>query len=357
MLVSRAYADSSPLLIGEIMIKQKMVLRRLYPILATFFSLCLSVSSVSAWAFIRLAQEEEQKKERVIEKLSWPKEPVEIKAVKTKKGAIKLGQKFPEGDDWLSGLTLNISNTSNKAIVYVEIDIRFPRPKDENRAQEPSFVTSISYGSIPSSQAPPKRTTPIMPGETINIALPDDEYGQLKSSLIRHNFSASINRVQIIVRTVVFDDGMIWRGGQMMRPDPNDPDIWNPVEPSESGASKPNAERSRSRTRPRNGLFVQASLPLREKLKFHKMSFMNPPPLMQDGCIGRLYRTRTKPCPGKTSCTIREDYIDYDVYGPRVYTSWDTRECKTTSGSTCKEGFFPVTALVPSAYPCEVFAC
>ena len=64
-----------------------------------------------------------QNQDRILKQRSWPNEPVKIKLVTSKKGAIKLGETFSDDDDWFRGLTLKIENKSDKAITYIALSV------------------------------------------------------------------------------------------------------------------------------------------------------------------------------------------------------------------------------------------
>jgi hypothetical protein len=70
-----------------------------------------------------------QGQDRLIDKMSWPKEPIKILKLRTKGKAIELGKKFAEEDDWLKGLTVTVENVSDKAIARIEINLAFPQQK------------------------------------------------------------------------------------------------------------------------------------------------------------------------------------------------------------------------------------
>src|SRR5882724_7468785 len=62
-----------------------------------------------------------QGQDRILNKRSWPNEPVKI----------KLGEKFSDDDDWFKGLKLTIQNISAKPIAYLSVNLGFLRPENE----------------------------------------------------------------------------------------------------------------------------------------------------------------------------------------------------------------------------------
>src|ERR1044072_8184959 len=73
----------------------------------------------------------QEEHERTVEKQSFGNEPVNIKAIRTKKKNvlkdIVAGKKFASADDWLKGLTVNVENKSDKNINYVSVLIVYSR--------------------------------------------------------------------------------------------------------------------------------------------------------------------------------------------------------------------------------------
>lgn len=59
-----------------------------------------------------------QTQDRTVTKFRKLAMPVEVKAVKTKKGSFKLGQAISDDDDWFDGLAISIENVSGKTIIY-----------------------------------------------------------------------------------------------------------------------------------------------------------------------------------------------------------------------------------------------
>src|SRR5215212_2984515 len=68
--------------------------------------------------------------ERLIKKGSLPSDPINIFAVKVNGMPVEFNQKFTVDDDWLRTLTIGVKNTSDKAVVFISIDLLFPRPAD-----------------------------------------------------------------------------------------------------------------------------------------------------------------------------------------------------------------------------------
>jgi hypothetical protein len=88
----------------------------------------------------------QEAQERTIRKIKAPDEPVKIIKLKLKGIARGFRQTFIDDDNWLRELTLDIKNTSEEPIVYVEISLDFPRPENQPPDQYLPFRSSLRYG-------------------------------------------------------------------------------------------------------------------------------------------------------------------------------------------------------------------
>ena len=168
-----------------------------------------------------------QNQERLLAKLSNRNEPLRIKTIKGKKGAINVGKKFLDDDEWLKGLSFNVENISEKNIIYIELELDFPKANDD----PPPLIFSVEYGLRPlldgslAADAPP----PIKPGEEIELSLSDVEHTRLRKLLEKLGYPKSIKQAVFTIGMVIFDDLSMWSTGRLMRRDPNDPRRWVPL--------------------------------------------------------------------------------------------------------------------------------
>jgi hypothetical protein len=173
-----------------------------------------------------------QKQDRVLEKESWRNQPIKISQLKVKGRFIEAGRKFPEDDDWLKNLTISVKNISSKNIVFIEIEAVFPKLRDNNSAKEPAYVYRLTYGSMPPlpGTTPLSNQSKIIPNETIDIILSEADHNHVKSSLAELGYPVSARHVKLGIGSIIFDDETMWRGGHILRRDPNDPDTWIPAQ-------------------------------------------------------------------------------------------------------------------------------
>ena len=163
---------------------------------------------------------------RVITVNSWPNEPVKIVAVKLRGGEqIKSGVAFQAVDDWVRGLTLTVTNVSQKPVCFIHVQLLLPRPPDD--AGRPAN-DALMFGC--NSAVKPN---PLMPGLSIDITMKDSDYIAHEALLERYEYPPTVYNVELKVLEVEFF-GMKdskWSKGQMMRQDPNSPGEWHPARP------------------------------------------------------------------------------------------------------------------------------
>jgi hypothetical protein len=99
------------------------------------------------------------------------------------------------------------------------------------------LVAPITYGrdpAYPESSTLTERPKLLLPGDVINISLPDVQYDNINVILKNLKYNGSIKRMRIRVGQVIFNDGTSWDTGTMFRRDPNDPGLWHRIEDLEA---------------------------------------------------------------------------------------------------------------------------
>jgi hypothetical protein len=175
----------------------------------------------------------QQAQERTVKKVKALNEPVKITKFKLKGIPRGFGQNFTDDDDWLRGMTVNVQNTSNKPIVYLEISLDFPRPETQSSDQRLPFQSSLRYGSyaVMNSPLPPGAPAPLMPNEKAELKLTEQDYDSLMATLKQLDYPASLTKIELTISTVIFNDDTGWRLGTPIRRDLNKPDRWINAEP------------------------------------------------------------------------------------------------------------------------------
>lgn len=163
-----------------------------------------------------------QKQERVMEKGSWGNEPVKIHGVQIKGKSVAIGEMVLEEDDWLDGLTVSIENTSDRVILSVEIELTFPRPGGGTE-EIPIYLYRLFY--LPQTPSDAKAPKQLLPGERVEIKLPEGEHLHIKATLAYLGYPAQTQHAKLSVGAVEFSDGTAWRAGQILHPDPHNPQL------------------------------------------------------------------------------------------------------------------------------------
>ena len=171
-------------------------------------------------------------RERGIEKMFQPKEPVEIvdTQVSTLQGgkqSVKFGSKFQGSEDWLKGITFKVKNKSGKAIVYMEVYVYITAPDTIPEAH--GVLIPVSYGRmplLPGDFADTPAPNPVANDKEVAIILSDRTYEAYKGLIIEKHGSASFDSVRVRIGMIVFDDGTAWDNGHILRQDPDNPRNW-----------------------------------------------------------------------------------------------------------------------------------
>src|SRR4051812_28020349 len=95
---------------------------------------CRYILAIALFAFAAPAWSTEhstpiQNRQKVIEKAATLNSPIEITEIKIRQKSIEAGTNFDGDEDWLAALSLNVKNSSDKAIVYLTINFNFPETR------------------------------------------------------------------------------------------------------------------------------------------------------------------------------------------------------------------------------------
>ncbi|MCA1601035.1 MAG: hypothetical protein LC776_05130 [Acidobacteria bacterium] len=160
--------------------------------------------------------------------------PVEILSVKLNGRDIQPGEKLRAGEDWLRGLSFTLKNVSDKPIAFVRITLQFSYPEDSAR---PGRIVGyfLSYGLDITSERPSHwKNAPgaIQPGKAVNLVLSNEKYPVFLNILAQGGMTPDVSTAKYYVASVAFENepDIVWRGGNLMRRDPNDPNKFNVVE-------------------------------------------------------------------------------------------------------------------------------
>ena len=178
-----------------------------------------------------------QSKERLLEKGTFRKEAIRVVSMKAKGKPIESGKKFVEDDDWVNSLTIRLKNVSPKPIVFFEVSLTFPANADQPYGPRPGYLRDIKYGREPlSSAVGSNQLPPVMPNDFVELTLSDTDREAIEGALTQLDYPKGIY-VKMTLRTVIFEDDTMWRAGETLTRDPEDPSTWKVVPRADVGAS------------------------------------------------------------------------------------------------------------------------
>jgi hypothetical protein len=156
----------------------------------------------------------------------------QVRVTKVKVGSRErhFDEEFEEADDWPKRVSLEVENISTKPIIYLAVNLKFP----ETRSSGNLMMYPVKFGIMPTlAQSSHARPLRLMPGEKLEVAL-DTHYEDLEHFIGTRQPMNQIQRVQIEIGFIVFEDGIAW-AGEFLRQDPNNPSRYLPV-----GQTRPN---------------------------------------------------------------------------------------------------------------------
>jgi hypothetical protein len=189
----------------------------------------LSLIFVAAFGieiFLPVAETSKQEEDRLVKKGTFKLEPITIIGLRNKKGKIKLGEKLKRSDDWLDGFSVTIVNNTEKVINSISIELFFPRLEAVGKDGPAPLFFPLDFNPSPflPEYALRDKSRVVVPGESFELVMRDDEYEYLKQFLRELNYSPSVKEVELLIRSVGFEDGTAWSGGTFFYRDPRKPD-------------------------------------------------------------------------------------------------------------------------------------
>jgi hypothetical protein len=205
----------------------------------------MAVLSIAAWISICAATffmgsvftvgALQQQPERTLRNISIAlNEPIVITGIKVNGQNVSFNQKFAADDDWVKGLVITVKNRSDKRILLMGFDLFFP-PSPGSQAK--ASVFELSYGNHGllwgHSPSPAERLIGIEPGEIASIECTGRQYENFRR-FFDDIGRPSVGKVDLRIRTVIFEDDTMWDLGDHVRRNPKDPSSWLPIEPETS---------------------------------------------------------------------------------------------------------------------------
>jgi len=157
-------------------------------------------------------------------KSNWRGEPVHVNKVKLKGKPAEFGKPFSDADDdWLKGFSVNLTNSSNKDIVFIELTLTlFGKEEGLTPARTP-LAYPVLYGESEGFLDGSTTAHPVRPNESIDVTLSDEAYDELKQMLLTDNYPTIFRHVDVRLDKVIFADGTVWYKSYYFYRDPNNP--------------------------------------------------------------------------------------------------------------------------------------
>lgn len=175
-----------------------------------------------------------QEPDKTLEIERYPDEPVQLVdlrigtqsvknhiKLKFKDNKSKLGLdrvSFKEKDDWFKRVSVTLRNTSTQPIYGIGAFL-YLKPI--------GFPTLFS---LPLTSSRRLRNDPLLPGAEIDVTVSPGYLAQMLEALKSQGQDASLTDITFSLDTVIFSDELHWNKGNLIRPDPNMPDKWIPVD-------------------------------------------------------------------------------------------------------------------------------
>lgn len=150
----------------------------------------------------------------------------QVRFSKIKSGEIerRLKEEFEESDDWPKRLSFEIQSVAAKPIVYIELNLNFP----ETRTTGNLMSFPIRLGVRPDLNFPrDNEAFRLMPDEKVSISIAR-QYDKLAEFVERRTPMSTINKIQVEVGFIIFEDGTAW-AGEFLRADPSKPGRYVPA--------------------------------------------------------------------------------------------------------------------------------
>lgn len=151
---------------------------------------------------------------------------LKITEVKVGQKDRKFNESFDAEAEWVKNLSFKLENISGKPIVFLKVNVNFP----ETRASGNLMSYPISFGQRPGSKLKPNKPSMLLKtGETLEVSL-DKEKDKIYKFVNERQPIESIQKIELEISFIVFEDKTAWSVGSFMRQDPNNPDRYDPVE-------------------------------------------------------------------------------------------------------------------------------
>ncbi len=134
------------------------------------------------------------------------------------------------GNNWLSSLSLDVKNVSNKNVTYIMLHLDTPK---SGKMVLNGMTSPIFFGSRVASAATANKDSSsplklLKPGDVVKLKMSDAVRTKLEEYLKQYD-AEDIEQIATDIREVHFEDGTGWSLGYELRQDPLNPKIWRSV--------------------------------------------------------------------------------------------------------------------------------
>jgi hypothetical protein len=162
-------------------------------------------------------------KHRTVEQAAF-EGPVEITGLEIEGHPARFNDSVFAGKDWLKSLKLEFKNIHDKSIVYMEVELEIaPTGKMDIPLRMP-----LTFGvrpSVPMAELDAKALRKLAPNKTNKLAL-SKYMSDFLDNYMRENDIEDIGKVKVHVEFIIFEDGVAWSKGHIMRQDIKNPYTW-----------------------------------------------------------------------------------------------------------------------------------
>jgi hypothetical protein len=146
--------------------------------------------------------------------------------VKVGQQARKFDESFDAEPEWVKDLSFKLENISGKSIIFLQVNINFP----ETRLTGNLMSYTVIFGQRPDIKFK-QHSKPMLliPGETLEVSL-DKEKDKIYKFISERQSIESIQKVELEIGFIIFEDKTAWVAGGFLRQDPNNPNRYRPIE-------------------------------------------------------------------------------------------------------------------------------
>lgn len=167
-----------------------------------------------------------QSEKKTIKLTDTIKPQLKFNEAKVKQKDRKFGESFDAEPDWVKNLSFKLESISDKPIIFLQVNVNFP----ETRLTGNLMSYGISFGQRPDSKFKQhNKPMRLMPSETLEISL-ENEKDRIYKFVNERQPIESIQKVELEIGFVIFEDKTAWTAGTFLRQDPNNPDRYKPIE-------------------------------------------------------------------------------------------------------------------------------